>query len=197
MATTSPIQNFFKRQLTREKQAVRRIKNRFRNQAIAGVAAVEFALILPLMLLIYSGSAEITTAISAQRRVFHLASSVGDLIGREKEVTRAGLDNVLNLSTSLMAPFSPSETTMTVASFTVDAAGNLTREWTHSRNGTLSVDTASVPAFLRQPNTSFIASGARYIYRPSLGQTIFPSYTFERFFYSRPRSPDPVLCTNC
>ncbi|WP_350336040.1 TadE/TadG family type IV pilus assembly protein [Coralliovum pocilloporae] len=197
MKKNNMLQRFFRKQLIREHQAARRIKRRFRDNSIAGVAAVEFAIILPLMLSMYLGSVEIGTALSAQRRVYHLASAVGDLVGREQTVNRAGLDRVFNLSASLMQPFSSAETTLTIASFVVDGNGRVRRDWIHSRNGTLRIDTDNVPAFLLQPNSSFIASGTRYIFRPSLAETIFPEYRIERFFFSRPRTENPVTCSNC
>ena len=42
------------------------------------VAAVEFALILPLLIVLYIGTAELTQAISVNRKVTHLASSLAD-----------------------------------------------------------------------------------------------------------------------
>jgi Flp pilus assembly protein TadG len=63
----------------------------FRDQT-EGVAAVEFALILPIMALMFIGSVEMSQAVSIDRRTSQVAASVGDIIARadgsilEKEV---------------------------------------------------------------------------------------------------------------
>ena len=52
-----------------------------------GIAAVEFALILPIMLVLWLGGVEVTGALSVDRRLNNLASSIGDLVARDKEIT--------------------------------------------------------------------------------------------------------------
>ena len=44
-----------------------------------GIAAIEFAVLLPLMLVMYFGSIQITDAISADRQVTLVASTVAEL----------------------------------------------------------------------------------------------------------------------
>ena len=51
-------------------------------KAREGVAAVEFALILPFMLLLYVGSIELSDLINVDRRVTVIAGTVGDLVAR-------------------------------------------------------------------------------------------------------------------
>ena len=43
-----------------------------------GVSAVEFALIAPLLILMYCGMAELSLAMMAQRRLSNIASAIGD-----------------------------------------------------------------------------------------------------------------------
>jgi Flp pilus assembly protein TadG len=62
----------------------RNLVKRWRRLSIAeeGTAAVEFALILPLMLLVYVGSVEASALISMDRRVQSVAGALGDLVAR-------------------------------------------------------------------------------------------------------------------
>ena len=52
-----------------------------------GAAAVEFALILPVMLVVYLGTLEASTLITMDRKVQSVAGAVGDLVADWKLVT--------------------------------------------------------------------------------------------------------------
>ena len=56
-----------------------------------GVSAVEFALILPTMILLYVGVAEIGNAITIYRRTSTVASTAADLTAQVKKVSTADL----------------------------------------------------------------------------------------------------------
>lgn len=94
--------------LQRTARTLARLARRLRlNQG--GVAAVEFALILPLMLLIYLGSAEVTQALMASRKATLVAGTLADLISQQQNgvnVTDADLTNAFAAGAAIMAPFS-------------------------------------------------------------------------------------------
>jgi Flp pilus assembly protein TadG len=54
-----------------------------------GVSAVEFALIAPVLVIFYCGMAELTQAMMAQRRVSNIASSIGDVVAQNAQLTDA------------------------------------------------------------------------------------------------------------
>ena len=51
-----------------------------------GAAAVEFAFIAPVMILMYYGLAELTQAMMADRRASHVASAIGDLVAQDTAI---------------------------------------------------------------------------------------------------------------
>ncbi len=51
---------------------------------IDGIAAVEFALIVPIMLCMFIGTVELSQAITVDRRVTQVASTTADLVARQK-----------------------------------------------------------------------------------------------------------------
>ncbi len=84
-----------------------------------GVAAVEFALILPLMLVLYIGTAEITTALMANRKMTIVARALSDLVAQEDStsgITNATLNNIFGAATAIMSPFNTASLKMTISS---------------------------------------------------------------------------------
>ena len=84
-----------------------------------GVAAVEFALILPLMVLMYLGISALTVGVNTARKVAHVSRAVADLVGREKSLDAAGLGQIVNASSAVLAPHDPTGMTISVASIVV------------------------------------------------------------------------------
>src|SRR5690348_8653424 len=81
-----------------------------------GVSAVEFAVLLPLMLTMYLGGVEISQAVSADRKTTLVAHTVGDLTAQASNVTTADMSNVLNAGAAVAYPFSSSNLQVTVTS---------------------------------------------------------------------------------
>src|SRR5215475_8949091 len=58
-----------------------------------GVSAVEFAMLLPLMLTLYLGTAEISLAVGTDRKVTLTTRTVADLASQVKNITNADMTN--------------------------------------------------------------------------------------------------------
>lgn len=72
----------------------------------SAVAVVEFALIVPLMLMLYLGTNEAGDLISVDRRVQTVAGTVGDLVAREDPaIYAATLKDYFQAAENIMAPY--------------------------------------------------------------------------------------------
>src|SRR5207244_1629235 len=61
-----------------------------------GVAAVEFALIVPIMAIMFIGAVELSQAITVDRRVTQVASSTADLVARaETQISQAEITDIM------------------------------------------------------------------------------------------------------
>lgn len=70
-----------------------------------GIAAIEFALIMPFMLIIYFGLFDITALVSMNRKVTYSASVVADLVAQNKtSVLKADIQNYFNAANMVMSP---------------------------------------------------------------------------------------------
>lgn len=115
----------------------------------SGIAAVEFAFILPLLLLLYVGTNTLMQAISAARGVTVLARTLSDLVSQQPpnvNLTDAVTQDMFNASTTVLAPFSTASLQMTLSNieFVANASASsgtgydAKTRWTVSfSNGTL------------------------------------------------------------
>ena len=159
-----------------------------------GVSAVEFAMLLPLMMTLYLGSVEVSQGIGADRKVTLTARTICDLVSQVSSINDADMTNALNASSAVMAPFPVSNLKVTVSSVKVDANGNATIDWSKTLNGSAHAQGAAVtlPAALNVANTSLIWSEVQYTYRPVIGYVVTGTMTLKDQIYMRPRVSDTV-----
>ena len=74
-----------------------------------GVSAVEFALLLPLMLTLYLGAVEISQAIGIDRKVTLTSRTVADLASQVSSLASSDMSNVLAASSAVIAPYDSSK----------------------------------------------------------------------------------------
>jgi Flp pilus assembly protein TadG len=161
----------------------------------SGVSAVEFAILLPLMLTMYLGGVEVSQAVSADRKTTLVAHTIGDLVAQASNVTSADVTNVLNAGAAVAYPFSSSNLKATVTSVCIDSTGAVaTVAWSRTQNGTThsGVVTSAIPTALMVANTSLIWGEAAYAYKPTIGWTITGTLNLSDKFFLRPRLASSV-----
>jgi Flp pilus assembly protein TadG len=162
-----------------------------------GVSAVEFAFIAPVLVFFYFGMAELTEAMIAQRRLSHIASSIGDVVARDTQLTDARRTDVFKVGSVLMAPFPTSGLRMCIVSITSAANGVDRVDWSEASNGPTNCPAAGavvdIPASVLPAGQSVIMSKASYDYEPPVKLLSKTGFTFRRTFYLRPRLSDQVL----
>lgn len=159
-----------------------------------GVAAVEFALILPVMLTIYFGGIELGNGLAIEVKVTGTAHIVADLASQYVTIDNSDMSNILGAASSIIAPYSASNIVVTVSEVTTNASGNATVTWSDSLNGTpRSVgQVITLPSSLQTPNISLILGEVSYSYTPSLGYTLTGTITLSDKYYLYPRLSNSV-----
>ena len=66
-----------------------------------GVSAVEFALIAPVMMLMYFGMTELSQSMMAQRKADHIASSIGDLVAQSKSIDDTTMGDLFKIGNTI------------------------------------------------------------------------------------------------
>ena len=143
-----------------------------------GVAAVEFAMILPFLLLIYCGLAEVTFGVNIDRKLTLLSRSLGDLTARATTVDSTEIKNIFGAASAVAAPYSTAAVQMRISSVAVIANGSQVQGkvcWSEGRGGLAALTTGSgytVPAGFQTANTTFIVAEVKMPYQPVFGYAL-------------------------
>jgi Flp pilus assembly protein TadG len=175
---------------------IRRLASFTRDQR--GVSAVEFAMLLPLMITLYLGSVEISQGVAIDRKVTLTTRTVADLASQVSSINNADMTNMLNATASVIAPFDQSKLKVVVSAVKIDANGAATVSWSDTLNGTKrSVgSTVTLPTALNVANTTLIWSEVQYAYTPTIGYVITGTLNLSDQIWMRPRLSDSVTRVN-
>jgi Flp pilus assembly protein TadG len=162
-----------------------------------GVSAVEFAMLLPLMMTLCFGSVEATQGIAASRKVTLTARALADLASQYTDITNAGMSNILAAGSAIIAPYAAANLQEVVSEIAIDSQGNATVVWSDTLNGTaLTVGLAvSVPSSLAVPNSYLVLAQVQYSYNPTYGYVMTGTLTLQDHIYMRPRQSSSIART--
>lgn len=164
-----------------------------------GVAAVEFALILPFLLVLYMGSIELSQLISVDRRVSTVAGTLGDLVARaDSSLAASDLQDYFLAATATMAPYNTDDLEQIVTSLHVDDGGAASVRWSRPFNGATPHLTGS--SYELPDEIAAIAAGgyvivseARTSYRPLVGYVFPTALNLYKEYFHLPRFGDEIV----
>ncbi len=166
----------------------------------AGLAAIEFAFIGPVLITMYFGVAELTQAMLAQRRAAHAASSMGDLVAQGTSVQAANFTDLWTVGQTIISPFPTATLKMRVSSVVADASNKKTVAWSEGSGLTPLVKNSTIntiPASVISANQSVIMSEVQYSYTSPIGYILKGAVPLNSIYYLRPRLSDTVVCSDC
>jgi Flp pilus assembly pilin Flp len=173
--------------------SLKRTLRRF-GAARQGLAAIEFALMLPLMVLVLFGSVDVIDAFAANRRAENTAASLADVISRDTEVSDDEVDGVWAAMQLLVAPDNVSNITARITSIQVQDATTAIVVWSEGRGmSALSAGgSIALPNQMMIPGSSVILAETSLHYDPPM-KILFPgAVDFEHRSYRRSREVDPI-----
>ena len=154
-----------------------------------GVSAVEFALILPIMIIMYIGAVEFSHALTVDRRVTAVASAASDLVAQTDEITSNEVQDIFTASTSIMSPYTAAPISIVLTSVVADENNDTTVAWSCALNGAAHSTGSSytLPGGLTQAFSSVIVAEVSYSYQPPIGHYMTGGINMTETFYLRPR----------
>jgi Flp pilus assembly protein TadG len=160
----------------------------------AGMAAVEFALTAPVLILLFLGTFQVTDAVGAKRKLGIATRAIADLTTQYTSINASEADSILQSSNQIMAPYNAAPGTFVVSQIYVSPAGAATVQWSRARNGTARTTGASVtlPTGVAQNDSYVILAESSYPYTPTVGLAIVPTIAMNEQIYMYPRLSDSV-----
>jgi Flp pilus assembly protein TadG len=170
-----------------------------------GMAAIEFAMIVPIMFFLFVGTIEFSQALTVDRRLTQAASSTADLIARAPNsgLTAAQVDRDLKIVEQLIAPYELERLYVKVISVIAQGTpGNPSAlsykvDWSrdnlagtpHNRGDTYN----QIPQGLLVAGESVIVSEATYNYTPLVFNYFIQSaFNMTERFFLKPRNSSCV-----
>jgi Flp pilus assembly protein TadG len=161
-------------------------------------AAVEFALVLPVGLLLFTGAYIYGTVDEINRKITLTARDVTDIVTQYSTITSGDMTAALNSSAQVMAPFSTSGLTFVVSQVTINTAGVGTVNWCAPSclsgysvgNPTptpLPSNISGIPRATSQSSVTVIWGHAAYSYTPSIGYMVTNTFNLSDDVYLSPR----------
>jgi Flp pilus assembly protein TadG len=160
-----------------------------------GLAALEFALIAPMMILVLFGSVELTELLATNRRAENTAASVADVISRDTIIEDDEINDLWTAANALMFPNSAAPLKIRISSVQVQTPTQARVLWSDGHNGYSPRGAGSsmvLPAGMMTPGTSVIVAETTYRYTPPIGVFLDLAFDLNHLEYRRPRVADPV-----
>ena len=188
------------------------------------IAATEFAVIVPLMLVLFFGTVEFSSAVAVDRKITIFSRAISDITSQAPATTPKYavttdtlLQNAFTSGIMIMRPYlqnSSSSLNATVAEIYVDSSSVARVVWSmaavisqNSTQATLTpsttfspgdIVTTMVPLPLLQKQTYLIYSRTKYLFTPAVdfGNLMGGGVTLSDFAYSAPRQATCVVYNN-
>jgi Flp pilus assembly protein TadG len=166
------------------------------------IAATEFAVIVPLMLAMFFGTVEISSAVAIDRKITLIARTLSDLTSQSVSLADSDMQDTFTASISVIMPYDATLVKGAISQIYIDTNSIATVQWSKggtiasgATQATLTVSarkagdkvTSMIPATLLVPSTYLILSEATYLYTPSVGYMLKTGVTLADASYTRPR----------
>ena len=139
------------------------------------VAAVEFALIFPLLLLLYFGTVEAASLYTVDRRVATVSSTMADLVSRERGcISNATLNSYFAAAAAIMRPSDTTGMQQVVSLLKVASNGTVTVQWSKpypTTGTTTTLSTTTLP-----PKVNELARGKGWLVAAEISYPYTPVY---------------------
>jgi Flp pilus assembly protein TadG len=185
----------------------------------SGVAALEFALIVPLLLALYFVTMEVAQAIETNKKVGRAASMAADLVAQMPEIPRSELEGIMRIGEATMQPYNRSDLNITVTAIEVtdEATPRVQVVWEgklvngeYSEGVPKGTAVDDLPPTLRIEGSFLIRAESELDYEPVITWTAsesaksaiglaaaFDGISMKETYYLRPRRSTTIPCADC
>jgi len=153
-----------------------------------GNATVDFAFLLPIMLMLFIGVVEVTNLLRLDRKVVAAAQTVADLVTQRREVSDAQLGDILTAAELIFEPYPATAHSVGIAGVRYDAdTGNPTVDWSKSKNGGSVPNALTLAEGMGAPGEGIVIVRVAYNYTPVFFDFVMSATSVEETAILRPR----------
>ncbi|MDP6345265.1 MAG: pilus assembly protein [Alphaproteobacteria bacterium] len=153
----------------------------------AAIAATEFALVLPVGILLLVGTSEVGTLMLLDRKVTRAAHIAADLIAQTTSVSESDVNNVFDAMEAILLPFPGSVSMIITSVYQEPGEDDPSVDWSESRGGTAETGTYTLPSGLVADGESVIVARVTYQHTPLFDDFILGEMTITDVAYLKPR----------
>jgi len=171
---------------------------RFRSNA-EGVAAVEFALVFPVLILLLMGSFDVTRAFIAHEKIKKTAYTLDQLITKAPALNANDVQKTMAATTAILAPIDASGIHIDVSYRYIDASGKISERWTQTYpKGSSPSSSSDLPkSYSDLRDVGYLSTNVRYTYSSVLSGLFFDKLEMNAQSIVRPRPGTPLSCADC
>ncbi|MBB6487598.1 Flp pilus assembly protein TadG [Rhizobium lusitanum] len=171
----------------------------------SGVGAIEFAILFPVLLLLYLGAVQLTVGLNVSKRASRSAGSVADIVSQQSSVSKSVLAGMPSVAAAIFAPYGTTGLTLKLTGIAIDASGKATVAWSWAQDGTapyVAGNPVTVPNNMNQAGTFLVRSELAIPYQLINFDTNFlpngsTQITISRQYYYRQRVGTGISCSDC
>jgi Flp pilus assembly protein TadG len=157
-----------------------------------GVAAIEFAAIMPVLAIMFLASFDGGRAIAAYMKVRAATYALAAITNQYSTIQSSDMTTIVGAAATVMAPYATtsSNPVITISQITINSTGKATVSWSYSQGGTARAQTSSItlPATALDINSSYlILAEVSYTFTPLFGFFTAGALTFSDNLYVTPR----------
>lgn len=174
-------------------RARRSLRNLARDSS--GIAATEFAVIVPIMLVMFFGTVEFSSGVAVDRKVTLMARTLSDLTSQSTSVGDTDMTNFFAASAAIMTPYSATPTKSTITELYVDPTTLKARvQWSKGTTPRTAGSQVAIPSALAIAGSYLIFSEVSYLYVPTIGYVMSNAgVNLSDVSYTRPRQSTCVF----
>jgi Flp pilus assembly protein TadG len=162
-----------------------------------GVAAVEFALLVPVVIVVYLAGFEVMEASTVYRKVTDTTVQLANVTAQYTTMGSPDVGNVLGASAQIMTPYPTTNLSIVLSEVTTNAAGAGQVTWSQAYQATALApgDSVTMPAGFETPNTSYVLVQTTYAYQPVIGGAFIKPIRMTNQLFMLPRSSPSIPYT--
>jgi|SRR5580692_1196142 Flp pilus assembly protein TadG len=162
-----------------------------------GVAAIEFAMIMPVLVILFLATFDGGRALAVYMKVRAATYSLAAITNQYQTIAASDMTSITGASSTILAPYSQTPAVLTVSQIAISSTGKATVAWSYSQGGTALVQGSSVtvPSALITNSSYLIFAQVSYTFSPIFGLFTAGTINLKDNLYMTPRSSVCVVYT--